>query len=58
MNFYEHTIIARQDTSQSQLKQIEEKYSNLVLKNDGKIVKTGCGELAEELEKTGYQKLN
>ena len=40
MNFYEHTIIARQDTSQSQLKQIEEKYSNLVLKNDGKIVKT------------------
>ena len=26
--------------------------------SDGKIVKTGCGELAEELEKTGYQKLN
>jgi len=24
----------------------------------GKIVKTGCGELAQELEKTGYQKLN
>ena len=24
----------------------------------GKIIKTGCGELAEELEKTGYQKLN
>ena len=24
----------------------------------GKIVKTGCGELAEELEKTGYAKLN
>ena len=40
MNFYEHTIIARQDTSQSQLKQIEEKYSNLVTKNEGKIVKT------------------
>ena len=40
MNFYEHTIIARQDTSQSQLKQIEEKYSNLVAKNEGKIVKT------------------
>ena len=40
MNFYEHTIIARQDTSQSQLKQIEEKYSNLVVKNEGKIVKT------------------
>ncbi len=40
MNFYEHTIIARQDTSQSQLKQIEEKYSSLVTKNEGKIVKT------------------
>ena len=40
MNFYEHTIIARQDTSQSQLEQIEEKYSNLVTKNEGKIVKT------------------
>ena len=25
---------------------------------DGKIVKTGCGELAQELEKTGYTKLN
>ena len=24
----------------------------------GKIIKTGCSELAEELEKTGYQKLN
>jgi len=26
--------------------------------SNGKIVKTGCGELAEELEKTGYEKLN
>ena len=26
--------------------------------SDGKIVKTGCSELAEELEKTGYKKLN
>jgi len=26
--------------------------------SDGKIIKTGCGELAEELEKTGYTKLN
>ena len=25
--------------------------------SDGKIIKSGCGELAEELEKTGYQKL-
>ena len=26
--------------------------------SSGKIIKTGCGELAEELEKTGYTKLN
>ena len=40
MNFYEHTIIARQDTSPAQLKQIQEKYTNLVNKNEGKVVKT------------------
>ena len=26
--------------------------------SDGKIIKTGCGELTEELEKKGYKKLN
>ena len=26
--------------------------------SDGKIIKTGCSELAQELEKTGYKKLN
>jgi len=26
--------------------------------SNGKIIKTGCGDLAEELEKTGYKKLN
>ena len=26
--------------------------------SDGKIIKTGCSELAEELEKTGYKKFN
>ena len=39
MNFYEHTIIARQDTSPSQLKQLQEKYSKIVEKNAGDIVK-------------------
>jgi len=39
MNFYEHTIIARQDTSSAQLKQIQEKYTNLVNKNEGKVLK-------------------
>jgi len=40
MNLYEHTIIARQDTSPSQLKQLQEKYVNLVEKFDGSIAKT------------------
>ena len=39
MNFYEHTIIARQDSSPSQLKQIQEKYSKIVEKNNGDVVK-------------------
>ncbi len=40
MNLYEHTIIARQDMSSSQLKQLVEKYSKLVEKLDGSILKT------------------
>ena len=39
MNLYEHTIITRQDISPSQLKQIEEKYSKIIEKNKGDIVK-------------------
>ncbi len=40
MNLYEHTIIARQDTSPAELKQLAEKYSKIVEKNEGEIVKT------------------
>ena len=40
MNLYEHTIIARQDTSPTELKQLTEKYSKIVEKNDGEIIKT------------------
>ena len=39
MNLYEHTIIARQDISPSQLKQIEDKYTKIVEKFDGDIIK-------------------
>jgi len=39
MNLYEHTIIARQDTSPTQIKQLQEKYSKIVEKNEGDIVK-------------------
>ena len=40
MNLYEHTIIARPDTSTNQIKQIEDKYSKIVEKFEGNIVKT------------------
>ena len=40
MNLYEHTIVVRQDISPSQIKQITEKYSKIVEKNDGDIVQT------------------
>ena len=39
MNLYEHTIIARQDISPTQLKQIKDKYSKIVEKFDGNVVK-------------------
>ena len=39
MNLYEHTIIARQDVSPTQLKQIQEKYSKIVEKLEGDVVK-------------------
>ena len=40
MNLYEHTIIARQDASPSELKLLTEKYSKIVEKNEGEVVKT------------------
>ena len=40
MNLYEHTIIARQDTSPAEIKQLVEKYSKIVEKNEGEIIKT------------------
>ena len=40
MNLYEHTIIARQDSSPSEITQLTEKYSKIVEKNKGEIVKT------------------
>jgi len=39
MNLYEHTIIARQDASHTQLKQLQDKYSKIVENNEGDIVK-------------------
>ena len=38
MNLYEHTIIARQDASPGDIKQLIEKYSKIINKNEGEIV--------------------
>ena len=40
MNFYEHTIIARQDISPAQLKQVEDKYKKIINNNEGNLLKT------------------
>ena len=40
MNLYEHTIIARQDVSPAELKQLTEKYSKIIEKFEGDIVQT------------------
>ena len=40
MSNYEHTIITRQDTSSSQIKQIKDKYLDIIQKNKGNIVQT------------------
>ena len=40
MNLYEHTIIARQDISPGQIKNLKDKYSKLIEENKGNLVQT------------------
>ena len=40
MNFYEHTLIARQDLSKPQFDKIRDKYKDLINQTDGKVLKT------------------
>jgi small subunit ribosomal protein S6 len=54
MNLYEHTIVARQDTSPAQIKLLAEKYSKIIEKNEGEIVQTeewGLLNLAHTIKK-------
>ena len=54
MNCYEHTIIARQDLSEVQIKNLLEKYIQIINKNQGKIVKKeewGLRNLSYEIKK-------
>ena len=40
MNCYEHTLIAKQDLSESQTKVLINKYEGIINKNSGKVLKT------------------
>ena len=39
MNFYEHTLIAKQNLSQKDVEAIEKKYEDLINNNYGKVLK-------------------
>lgn len=39
MNFYEHTLIAKQNLSQKDVDTIEKKYEEIINKNSGKVLK-------------------
>ena len=54
MNLYEHTIIAKQSHSASQLKSLKTKYSEIIEKNEGEIIKIddwGLLNLSREINK-------
>jgi len=40
MNYYEHTLIAKQDLQENQAKTLVDKYESIINKNSGKVVKT------------------
>ena len=51
MNFYEHTVIAKQNLSQKDVDNIEKKYEELINKNSGKVLKLKNGDLLNFKEK-------
>ena len=54
MNLYEHTIIAKQSHSVIQLKSLKTKYSKIIEKNEGEIIKIddwGLLNLSREINK-------
>ena len=54
MNLYEHTIIAKQSHSASKLESLKTKYSKIIEKNEGEIIKIddwGILSLSREINK-------
>ena len=50
MSLYEHTIIAKQDVSESQLKQLKSKYLGLIEKFNGILIHLKIGFIKESLK--------
>ena len=54
MAFYENTVIARQDLGEKEIKEIKEKYNELINKSSGKVIKIenwGLLNLAKKIKK-------
>ena len=54
MSFYEDTLIAKQDLQKSELQKIKDKYSEIIEKNSGKVIKIeewGLLNLARKIKK-------
>ena len=43
MNFYEHTLVAKQDLSTSELDKIHDKYNDIINKSAGEVIKIENG---------------
>ena len=55
MAFYENTLVAKQDLAEKELKNIKEKYNEIINKASGKVVKIeewGLLNLAKKLKTT------
>ena len=40
MAFYENTIVAKQDLAEKEIKLLKDKYSGIINKSSGKVIKT------------------
>jgi small subunit ribosomal protein S6 len=39
MKFYEHTLVAKQDLSSTEIKKVEDKYNDIINNTSGKVIK-------------------
>ena len=54
MNFYEHTLVAKQDLSSTEIEKVQDKYNDIINKSSGKVIKVeewGLINFARKIEK-------